>query len=363
MEIDGAERIIRLPIYPAHEYLSAIHDFGDDQLQISCLGSNGLESVGEFWHHVSHLPWSQNHPATQPGRVDRLPYTIPACLFGDDARLFKSDKMVVWQLSFFLSRAPTKLARFIIGVLPYWMIIPGKTLHDVHRAIVWSWQAAFDGRYPSVDHLGQQITQLHGHLRHQRVGNALCCREPRFCIAFVGFKSDLQYDKVTFGFNTYDQRLCCMHCKAVKNGPGPLYTETGPGSAWRAQPRTTESYLQTQRDNGAVQVLTQIPGWCLALHRGDPMHLIFLGFGLHVLGSCLLDLARRGTWGLAGTLKSKLARAWQRDSTWRFVGLRVALCVCLCFFWLAAFYVAPALGRNPKHFAFCLWACSAPRRA
>ena len=134
MEIDGAESIIRLPIYPVHEYLSAIHDFGDDQLQISCLGSNGLESVGEFWHHVSHLPWSQNHPATQPGRVDRLPYTIPACLFGDDARLFKSDKMVVWQLSFFLSRAPTKLARFIIGVLPYWMIIPGKTLHDVHRA-------------------------------------------------------------------------------------------------------------------------------------------------------------------------------------------------------------------------------------
>ena len=165
-------------------------------------------------------------------------------------------------------------------------------------------------------------------MRHRRLGQPLCTREPLFCLAFVGFKSDLAYDKMTFKFNTYDQRLCCMHCKAVKSGPGPLYTEIGTASAWRAEPRTTQSYLLEH--NSDLEVLTQIPGWCLALHRGDPMHLIFLGFGLHVLGSAIVDLARRGSWG-NGNLRTKLMKAWQLGLFCVRLG---SLVVCFCV-WFA----------------------------
>lgn len=143
-------------------------------------------------------------------------------------------------------------------------MIPNKTLSDLHAAIVWSWKAALEGTYPTTDHLGNPITKGHGELRWRRAGQPLCMREPRFRMAFMGFKSDLAYDKITFKFHTYDQRVCCMHCKAVKSGPGPLYTDTGLDAAWRQHPRTTQEYLADH--NADLEVLTQIPGWCLALN-------------------------------------------------------------------------------------------------
>ena len=83
--------------------------------------------------------------------------------------------------------------------------------------------------------------------------------------------------------------------------------------AWRAHPRSTQDYLREFA--GSLPELCRIPGWHLQLHRFDPMHCIFLGLGLHALGSCLIDLATAGHWPGAN-LPLRLRRAWHRGHTY-----------------------------------------------
>eukprot|EP00969_Alexandrium_andersonii_P119295 5274184-Alexandrium_andersonii.AAC.1 len=59
----------------------------------------------------------------------------------------------------------------------------------------------------------------------------------------------------------------------------------------------------------SIDPLTTIPGWAITLHRGDPMRLIFLGFGLFALASCIMDLVNRGLWA-GQSLAIKLRNAW-----------------------------------------------------
>ena len=226
-------------------------------------------------------------------------------------RVFRNEKMTVWALSFMLSRSTTAKSRFIIAVLPHWCLLPGRTVEDVLRAIVRGWKAALAGTYPAEDHLGRPLTQAAGRLRFERRGRALCMSDPLLRMAFVGVKSDLQYDKQTFGFHSYDQRELCKDCFAVKYGEGCLYTEVGPDAAWRASSRTDEQYFASRPNR---EPLTEIPGWTLKLHRGDPMHMIYLGFALHLLGSCLLELCRSCKYG-PGALDKQLARAWRPGRT------------------------------------------------
>ena len=200
---------------------------------------------------------------------------------------------------------------FIMGALPYWMIIPGKTLQDMHTAITWGFEWGLEGRFATHDHLKRPITPAHGKRRYERRGKLLTQQGHR--MACSAMKMDLQYEKVTFKFHTYDEVSCCKNCKVVKRPPGVLLTEIGPDAGWRPDMRTNEEYLAeigAGRDD-----LTKIPGWHLGLHRGDPMHLIFLGFGLLVLGSCIMCLARVGRWRGA-SLSDKLLEAWHEMRSW-----------------------------------------------
>lgn len=294
--------IVSIPMFPIHEYLAAVWGTGQDRFTETCFSSDGLPSLDRFWKHVSHMSWARNHPAqSDPAR---MPFTIPVCFFGDDARVYKSEKMLVWEMVFMLSKST--LAKFVVGVLPYWMVVPGVTLQDAHSALRWMFQCGLDGVYATNDHLGRPITKAHGELRFSRRGQPLCLQEPRFRIAFTGFKADLQYEKITFKFHSYDQLYLCRNCRAHKTDPALLYTNTGEGAPWRLHPRTTQEYFDEANN---LDQLVLIPGWCLEMHRYDPMHLIFLGFGLHLVGSCILDLLGHGHWP-GGAKKVRLRQAW-----------------------------------------------------
>ena len=221
--------------------------------------------------------------------------------------------MVVFELTMFLSGDSASCTRFILAVVPCYMVIPEKTLRDVHAAIRWGWEWALQGQYATVDHLGQTISSSHGNMRFANRGLPLCPAEPRYRMAIVAFKADAQYDKATFKFHSYDSNYMCPYCFGHKRLPDLLYSQVGPLASWRGHLRTTESYL-AERD-GDVQALALIPGWHLSLHRGDPMHIIFLGVGLHFLGSCLWEIARSGFFGY-GTIKKQLASAWLHMKRW-----------------------------------------------
>jgi hypothetical protein len=81
--------------------------------------------------------------------------------------------MTVYEFSLVLSAAPTLQTKFVLAILPNWIIIPDKTNVDIERAITWGWQNAFLGRWPTTDHLGRSITEAHGQSRYWRHGNVM----------------------------------------------------------------------------------------------------------------------------------------------------------------------------------------------
>jgi hypothetical protein len=132
-------------------------------LDTTSFATEGIGSIGDFWSHVSHTDWCKSHPAVDDGA--RLPWTIPAAMFADDARIYKEEKMTVYEFSFVLSAATTLQSKFVVAILPNWLIVPEKTCADLERAITWSWRCAFEGVWPTHDHLGREIAKENGYHR------------------------------------------------------------------------------------------------------------------------------------------------------------------------------------------------------
>jgi hypothetical protein len=182
--------------------------------------------------------------------------------------------MTVYELGFLLSAAPTLRSKFLLCVLPNWVLIPDKTNADVERAIVWGWKQAFEGRWPHTDHLNRPLVRDDGS-RFWKAGEPLCSADQPFRVAMAAFKADLSFEKQWFHFPGYSHTLCCRECFASKTNPDELYTATGPAAKWRARQRTEAEYL---RDNAhQLPAFVDIPGWSYDIHRYDLMHTIYLG--------------------------------------------------------------------------------------
>ena len=95
--------------------------------------------------------------------------------------------MTVYEMGFLLSAATTLMSKFVLCVLPAWMVVVGKTCVDVERAIVWGWKAAFEGKWPMNDHLGRPLTPQDG-TRYWMRGKPLC-GDTLHRIAMAAFKA------------------------------------------------------------------------------------------------------------------------------------------------------------------------------
>ena len=104
-------------------------------------------------------------------------------------------------------------------------------------------EALLAGTWPDKNHLGASPEDVHGSYRFNSIGKPLCPWEPQLRAAFIGVKADLQFEKVTFRFETYDQLKMCRECKAHKTDVNKLYTEVGATASWRSAPRTQAEYL------------------------------------------------------------------------------------------------------------------------
>ena len=306
----GNEVVMDLPMFPVREVFSMLWESGPERFAKSCLGPGGHADLALFWHHVSHMPWAHAHPCR--GDPDRLPHTIPVTIFGDDARLYKNEKMMVYAWSSFLSREKTLLSKFLIAVIPHWLVLPGKTLPDVEAAIQWTFACAFEGRHPSFDHLGRPIVPSRGQRRHERRGLPLCGAVP-YRLALMAVKADLVFEKQCFHFRGFDQHQVCRDCHAHKMHADVLYSQIGEAAAWRFRPRTTAEYVDEHMND--LPRFCGIPGWHLELHRHDPMHNVFLGFGMRMVGSVIVELSTLGTWPGA-SFKARLASAWVEMREW-----------------------------------------------
>ena len=84
-----------------------------------------MSGLARFWDHVRDQSWCQRHPASADPA--RLAFTVPVALLGDDCKIYKEEKITVWQCSFVLSPESTLQTTFVIGVLPGWCTLKDKS--------------------------------------------------------------------------------------------------------------------------------------------------------------------------------------------------------------------------------------------
>jgi hypothetical protein len=87
IDLGNGEEIVGFPMFCVHEYLAVLWDAGPDRFATTCFRRGGEDDLGKFRERVSGEPWYTNHPVSR--EPDRLKSSIPATVFGDDARVFK----------------------------------------------------------------------------------------------------------------------------------------------------------------------------------------------------------------------------------------------------------------------------------
>jgi len=305
------ERETLHPIFPPHEVLDHIAHQDASIIDNALLGPGGLDGIKQFWDDHSHVSWCQNHPVMRLSE-EELSWALPLELFGDDASIWKHEKLLIlsWRSSLWKT-TKTLWTTFLICVLPLALVVPGKTLNDLHAAIQWSFTACLLGTWPRRTHSGQIMRKKHGKTRFQKRGQNMTFRA-----ALTRATGDYKYHAETYNLRGYGHASCCHRCRATKTNPDLLYTEVGPTARWHAFPRSHEEYMHEQGDD--VNPLCRIPGWHLHMVKVDLMHNFFLGTVLHLVASAVVQMADEGWFGQA-TLpkKTRLREAYARFAKWK----------------------------------------------
>jgi hypothetical protein len=291
--------------------LAMICDAGPAIIEKTLFGPSGIDSLLAFWNSpAAAVAGLSTHPARDAGESE-LAWTVPLELFGDDATIWKNEKLLVICCGSALRPGSTAWNHLLISVLPVALIIPNRTLNALHAAIiVWSCEALLQGSWPRRNHLGELLRMRHGRRRFIRRGEKMVFRG-----ALVRITGDYKYHVETYRIRGYSNTQCCHKCAASKTDPGLLFTATGPNAPWRSHPRTHQMYMEEVE--GARPTLCNIPGWHLNMVKTDLMHNLMLGTGLHVIASGLVQLCDEGWYGsrrVSG--QRRLQEAFSRFKKW-----------------------------------------------
>ena len=155
--VNEAVQAMHLP----HELFAAIHDHYPDTWSRSILPDT--QSLESFWDSVEGHPSLTHHITNKP---DYKRYLIPLALHGDGVPLTGRGK--AWQQGFtnfsFYSLvglgSTSELLFYIWGLFDKLKHLEHEASSTLTRAFVllrWSFQALFEGRWPSRDHMGNLL--------------------------------------------------------------------------------------------------------------------------------------------------------------------------------------------------------------
>ena len=271
---------VQTPFLLPHECLSWLASH-PGRLESFVGPPSGLEA---YWQSVQE-PWVASHWAASP---EHRKVAVPVELFGDDAPVWKTEKLLILSWKCVLNTAPTMRSTMLITVLPYDLVLPnGQTLEDLYRVISWSFRAAAEGTWPEVDPQGFPFNAQSG-VRFSKKGESLA---QGLRLALARCAGDYKFLKETYAIRAYDHTECCHLCEATKTRH-PFYTEHSPQAGWRAHPRTHAEYVAER--GPSITPLASIPGWHLSTLKCDLLHNVFLGSALRLCGSGLAELRPRG---------------------------------------------------------------------
>jgi hypothetical protein len=164
------------------------------------LGEPG--ELERYWHHmVLNQPRELQHPRLQNGLVDQA---VPCLLHGDDAGVMEKEKILILQLTSYLtSRGEHKLSALILALIPYTLVVDHLTLDQVYTWIMWSLNAATLGIHPSLDPFLEPLTDP------DMIACAGKVIADGYCFTLEGQLGDWKWTKETFGLKAYGHNNCC----------------------------------------------------------------------------------------------------------------------------------------------------------
>ena len=195
--------------------------------------------VQQYWRHARTMqePWACAHPATE--------WHVPVGLHGDGAKLwtqYRVEKYVaVWMnLPLFRPRS-VRHSRFLLFSIEKWKMIKNRSLNVFWRKVVWSLNAAFTGRNPSLGPGGQPLSGSH----LERAGRPICKSQQKF--ALTELRGDWEWHRDVLRFSAaWQSQLMCFKCPAATKGHGCdayIYYNNSPTSRWLEEEFNLEQFV------------------------------------------------------------------------------------------------------------------------
>jgi len=271
--------------------------------------TGGPGELAEFWEKSQTTEWYRQHPVFEVAE-DPL-HAIPYGIYGDDAGVFQTEKILVLLRGGVVENHPTLISRLLFTAVPYRHVIPHITLSEIYKVWKWSLTWLAIGEYPPTDHNGRAFGPDYmpgrARLAGQRIADA-------FVGVFSEMRGDWKYLVEALKFTKfYGANSCCHLCRAHKQHARYMFTNFHRDSVLR---RTLITHNEFMRDAGPSRSeLLLIPGFHIRRAWVDAAHNLDLGSYQYSAASGIAELTAENTWP-AGTVKERWALAYSDHKSW-----------------------------------------------
>jgi hypothetical protein len=294
--------IVQYPALAPHEYWAALHKVG---LLESVLVGDGMRP-DVFWQGVQSEEWFQRHPDLKVH--ERLPFTIPIRVHGDEGTGQKKKGILVMQWQGCLRHASTLESKFLITTMPTRLYVKQNkvnvTLEALNKFIAWS-----------INQMSTGLWATSGEARHLNTLKAGCELAGPWRAVFAGLKGDWKFVKeATRCARGPSSRLVCPECFASSTDDMFNYADTRADAPWRMT-RVRHDHWEENTPADARPSISHIRGWHVSLVYWDLLHMLFLGVGQDFVGSALVVMCREKHFG-DHAMNVGLEEALCRHQTW-----------------------------------------------
>lgn len=285
----------------AHEVFAAVAEKPAKFDKIFMPGDGS--SVGRFWESVRDTEWFRNHEGR--GEILNAPNMfIPFALWGDEAPLKKCGprqvRVVLWSSIF--CGLPSKEAKLLGAVGDTADVCERVVAQEQYKALAWSLNVCFEGKWPYTDHNGRRYTEKDG-VRFRRRGTLLHPQGMR--IALAGVCGDLKFFKEEFRlFPNYSTspEICFMCEGSVMATDNYAYKPSLCAGSF--------VHLRPAVEHSSPSKLAAIKGYSNHIFREDYLHVDLQGVRPFINGSCFQMCLEASIFGIplaAGTWRERMA--------------------------------------------------------
>ena len=309
------EEQIDFPMFLPHELLASTYEFGTatfNNLMFDSEEDGNEHILPQHWNHVEHTSWGKEHPVFDHDQRPLLPFSIPVRHHGDDVsfKTLGGRKLIVVSLHAELGTQASLTSRLLSFIIWDDIVIPNKSLQQILAAWSWSWRCAFEGIWPSCDHMGDEFAEgsiQGGHMRYLKAG---CPLAGAYRFAYTGGLGDwVFHHKLYFPFfNGHSHNFCCTRDLASRASWELRFENFDEDALWRSTEISNSAFKDAVQEQGGHPMLS-IPGWHLHLQRVDFMHCGFLGLFQISCANVIVELMELGHYGPVHQAKEFLIKS------------------------------------------------------